>query len=114
MPGGVSPATSTSPDTAAISDAKKDVAAPSSATAMLDASKKDEAYWRGRQAPLWATLDANTEAALKTLTRLRELQGRVEPNLQSLAVYGPEITRPRTQLQGQDAAVAADLPPAKR
>jgi len=76
---------------------------------MLDASKKDEAYWRGRQAPLWATLDANTEAALKTLTRLRELQGRVEPNLQSLAVYGPEITRPRTQLQGQDAAVAADL-----
>ena len=81
---------------------------------MLDASKKDEAYWRGRQAPLWATLDADTEAALKTLTRLRELQGRVEPNLQSLAVYGPEITRPRTQLQGQDAAVAADLPPAKR
>jgi hypothetical protein len=113
LPGGAAAATAETKtgDASPPPTGQKDAAAPTTgatATEMIDAANKGEEYWRGRLRPLLTQLAADADAALQTATRLRELQDKVEPNLPSLAVFGPEITRLTTELQKQDRAVTLD------
>ena len=104
VPGGVSPAATTSTDTPA--NASKDAA---STATTPDAAKKDEAYWRGRMAPLSAKLQADVEKANQFTARIAEARAKLQPNLfeAELSRLGAELKPLLLELEKDNKAVEA-------
>lgn len=94
--------------------ADKPVAPPigkeeSAAAVMIAAAAKSEAYWRGRLAPMREQLTSDMLASDVVARNLDEVRAKLEPNLVSLAVFGPEVVRLTTELKNWNAIVAADV-----
>lgn len=82
--------------------AKADVTPPPTS------AQHDEAYWRGRYAASVDQLLADRRLADAAAARLLALP-RLEANMASLAVFGPETVRLTTGLRDANAVVANDL-----
>jgi len=70
---------------------------------------KDEAYWRGRMLPLVEKLLDHQKKADAVEANLARTRSKLDPNLSSLAVFGPEVVRLSNELNTLNGTIREDL-----